>query len=1261
MEAQARVGLFDAARYLGIRGEWGYPASGEDTDGNGRPNYDCSGLISAALRLMGCKFNSGEFRLTCEVFLRRTSWFKPINDPLDLQRHDIVVFDTPGGESHSGVVEWFDPNTGNGWMWTARPTRFGGIGYCKFGPWSDVSYFREFNARRWVKCAEPIPDKAKAWRPPRHSDPLVLNLDGEGIRTLGLDAGIHFDFDGNGFKELTGWVAPGNGVLLLDRTGDCRLNGGSETLGDVGPGSNGMTAANGFSALCEYDANRDGKLNSGDPIWSQLRIWQCCGGGDGDLGDPDTSGKITTLDELGISAILLDSKSLNQTDGAGNTEILTSQFEWTDGGTGTISEFQFQSDPRDTLPTVLMDVPAEIEALPDLCGYGNVYDLHQAMVRDRSGELKDLVTQFISEISEVNRESILSQIIFKWAGVESVPSDARGPFMDGREVAALEKFYGDAPENPDAGLATLWKNTYREIFEIYYGNLMAQSHLKGLYDAINYSWDDQRGQFQIDTSGLVAALDQAIADDPESGKELLSEFARSRRGMGYFAENCFLSLREHYLKQDPSLAWSFDTGGLPVYDQLGQSPDGWYYPHMFGTCGSDAVQGSATEGDGYINGLTGDDVLYGTNRNEYFYQQDGDALIVAGGGSDAIWAGEGNDILDGGAGNDLLFGEAGNDTYIFRTGSDRDTIIDADPTPDNVDTIWLGGNLTPDDIALRRVGANLVLSIINSSDSITVRDHFKNDSTLNRIEQIQFMDGTLWDEAEIIARVYAPTEGDDTIYGGPDVDVLNGLGGNDTIFGREQGDTLDGGTGNDSLFGEAGNDTLRGGEGIDTLVGGPGDDLLEGGPGNDTLDGGTGNDTYRFGRGSGQDIVIDKDTTPGAIDTVLLEEGILPTDIRVERLGNDLKLTIIDTLDTLTVKDWLQGDTPGSGIEAVTFSDATTWDLDTLRNMALQGTPGDDTIVGWSTADTSQGYDGNDDLRGLGGDDTLEGGAGTDRIYGDAGNDTLRGGDGDDTLAGGVGDDVLEGGSGSDLLYGGADTGWIWASVNGADTYHFGRGSGQDTIIDHDRIATNLDTIRLADDLTVNDIALQRSGEDLVLSIKDTTDTITVKNWFWNDSNEYRVERIEFGDATIWDVDAIKGLMLLAPSADGVIEGFNTSDTIVGTDADDKLYGHGGDDTVNGLAGDDFLYGESGNDTLLGREGNDTLVGSVGDDFLDGGAGNDVLYGGRDSQWTAFTGTNGNDTPTKELPGGAVSYSLLDRELAGVVLPLGSCLNGTRL
>jgi len=129
----------------------------------------------------------------------------------------------------------------------------------------------------------------------------------------------------------------------------------------------------------------------------------------------------------------------------------------------------------------------------------------------------------------------------------------------------------------------------------------------------------------------------------------------------------YLSFRETFIQQNPDLGWVMDTGGLTVIDRPGQ---GVGFPrHINGTDNSEAIIGSLTLGDGYLNGQYGNDVIYGSDRNEHIFSMDGHSLIVAGGGNDEIRAGAGNDILDGGTGNDVLFGEAGNDTYLFNRGS----------------------------------------------------------------------------------------------------------------------------------------------------------------------------------------------------------------------------------------------------------------------------------------------------------------------------------------------------------------------------------------------------------------------------------------------------------------------------------------------------------------------------------------------------------------------------------------------------------------
>ncbi|MFC1835198.1 calcium-binding protein, partial [Thermodesulfobacteriota bacterium] len=799
----------------------------------------------------------------------------------------------------------------------------------------------------------------------------------------------------------------------------------------------------------------------------------------------------------------------------------------------------------------------------------------------------------------------------RWTGADSVAVDARGAFMDGRKVVALERFYADPPIKPGADLSVLWLNTYHELSEVYYSSLMSKIHLQDLFDSISFYHDETAEKTRADLTSLTTELTDRLEIDPAQGKIDLSEFARCLRGQTLLDSAEYLAFRETFIQLDPTLGWVFDTGGLPVYDQLGQGTREWS-PHIEGTNNADAVLGHVTEGDGTITSQHGDgDVIYGSSRDERLIQGTGDAVLLGEGGNDTILAGEGDDIIDGGAGNDMLYGQAGNDFYLVRIGSGHDTILDTNPDPDNIDTIWLGSNLTPEDISLERSLDNFILKIDDTSDSVTVINFFKNDSILNRIEQIQFMDGTVWTYLDMIRELFAPTDGDDIIYDMMDLNELSG------------------GDGNDQLLGLGGDDILNGDGGDDKPYGGAGDDTLDGGGGNDYLEGWTGNDTYRVNRGSGQDVIADGDASAGNIDTIEFGADILPSDIQVELAGSGVRLTITDSQDSVTIYRGISRYTSEYEVEEIRFTDGTVWDPDHIKDILVTGTEADDTIEGFARPDSMTGLGGNDTLSGFDGDDTIDGGSGDDSLWGQYGNDTLIGGAGDDKLVGSRGDDFLDGGAGTDHLYGGAELA-NWRSLddgNGNDKYGFGRDYGQDTITDRDRTEGNIDTIRLADDLTPDEVFVQRHDSDLVLCIAGTTDTLTVTNWFWNDSDEYKVERIEFGDGTVWNVETMREMVLQGTPGNDILQGYSGPDIIYGYDGNDWIFAFEGDDILDGGSGWDRLSAGKGNDILRGGDGDDELYGWEGDDVLDGGPGNDYLDGG-ESSWLYGLGgdANGNDT-----------------------------------
>lgn len=317
----------------------------------------------------------------------------------------------------------------------------------------------------------------------------------------------------------------------------------------------------------------------------------------------------------------------------------------------------------------------------------------------------------------------------------------------------------------------------------------------------------------------------------------------------------------------------------------------------------------------------------------------------------------------------------------------------------------------------------------------------------------------------------------------------------------------------------------------------------------------------------------------------------------------------------------------------------------------LLGTSGIDTLT-LNSKGIIFSFDGNDSLVGSTFDDVLQGGLGADNLYGNDGNDVLFGDDGNDTLDGGRGADTLIGGAGDDVLGGAAnsaDAGWYaqdmygtWSYrdpgagnvynggtgndvLNGtsrADLYLFNRGDGADTINEVEVIGQPTgqeDVLRFGAGITESDVNVIRNGNDLLLQLVDSSDQVTIKNWFLGgnmNSTSYQIERVEFADGTSWTADELTtmGLTQIGTEGNDVLTGLSSYANVLDGDAgDDVLTGGALDDVLLGGAGNDRLFGNDGNDRLNGGIGNDTLDGGRGADLLVGGAGDDVLGGAPNS------------------------------------------------
>nr|WP_310886896.1 calcium-binding protein [Pseudomonas cannabina] len=455
----------------------------------------------------------------------------------------------------------------------------------------------------------------------------------------------------------------------------------------------------------------------------------------------------------------------------------------------------------------------------------------------------------------------------------------------------------------------------------------------------------------------------------------------------------------------------------------------------------------------------------------------------------------------------------------------------------------------------------------------------------------------------------AGTASDDSIDAGAGDDTLNGGGGNDTLSGSKGADTLNG---------EAGDDLMLGGLGNDTLNGGLGNDILDGGAGNDRLDGGDGDDTYLFAKGAGQDtIYYAYENRVGKLDTVKLVD-LNAVDVSVRRDGNDLLIRVLGSTDSLRVVYHFQSDaTGGYQIDRIQFADGSFWDQAAIKNQVLQGSEVEETLSGTGGDDVIDAGAGDDIINGAAGNDTLAGNAGADSLNGNEGNDLLLGGAGNDSLIGGTGDDILDGGLGNDQLDGG----------EGNDTYLFGKGAGQDTIYyAYENREGKLDTIKLTD-LNASDVSVRRDGNDLIIRVLGSTDSLRVVYHFQGDAaGGYQIDRIQFADGSFWDQSQIKSQVMQGSDIDETLSGTSGNDLIDAGAGDDTVNGGSGNDTLSGGAGADTLNGDGGNDLLQGGAGNDTLYGGDGNDVLDGGAGNDQLNGGDGDDTYLFGKGAGQDS-----------------------------------
>ncbi len=1057
-------------------------------------------------------------------------------------------------------------------------------------------------------------DAARSWRPVRF-DPLVLDLDRDGIETVGTGAGVFFDHNGNGIKTGTGWINADDGLLARDQNGNDSIDDGRELFGDQTMLQNGATAATGFAAVGDLDTNSDGRIDGTDEAFSELKIWR-------DLNQDGISqaNELANLVDLDISSINLGSSTANWNTN-GNTISKTGTFTRTDGTTGIIADVSLAAKTYNREFTSTIDIPERLAALPDIKGTGNIRDLREAAAT--SLQLEDTLSRFSTANTRNEQMALLDQLLKDWADTSGLAGslEERASSQYRVEYTAFGNIqrYSHLTRTSEV-VSEGVTNSENPLIDKEYRNLILQWNERiHILEAFNGSYFFKLPDQSLETVGAVSGMQLDY-----SGYSSLSGRERSKPGLAISYSQPqldqleasyedlrntvyaslilqtrlkdYLNLIELDLGKD-TVSFDFSKLNQAFQDKLAADPlhgltdlieFNRYTGGMLGGTSWDGVvtmaeilrshpltpelmqlyqdldvSFNATPGE-----ITTDNIILGDSSPHTLLGYGGNDILLGGTGDEAIAGGIGNDTLSGGAGNDRLFGETGNDTYIFCRGYGNDQVQDFQGR----NSIVFSG-LKPTDITVMSSGTsggNLVFRINDSGETLTTvldwNDWYADEG--QGVGYFFFSDGTVWDKAEVMRQsLLKPTEGDDSIFDSHASNTILGLGGNDIIVGNGGNDILDGGTGDDTLFGSA---FSSGQSGFHEWIQA------------------NGNDTYIFGRGYGHDTIIDGDRTLNS-DRLKFKDDISPADIGVMRVGLDLVLTIEGTDDRITLQkyffedDYRVPENRPYEIEKIEFADGTIWTAATLRDFLLTGSDNPETIIGYR------------------GDDGITGNGGSDSIEGRGGNDIIFGGQGDDTIHAGAGRDIIDGGAGDDMLNGNAnlvDTSvyCLQDATADNDTYLFGHGDGHDIIRDYDWRSGNEDTIRFKDGIKNSDIRFEHINnrdEDLRIVLDDGADTITVKNWFGYHSNFYVIERLEFADGTALDPSYIEThLTKIGTTYSDTLEGSSSAESIMGYEGNDALYGEGGDDILDGGNGDDLLNGGPGNDTYLFNRGSgcDTVI-----------------------------------------------------------------------
>lgn len=266
-----------------------------------------------------------------------------------------------------------------------------------------------------------------------------------------------------------------------------------------------------------------------------------------------------------------------------------------------------------------------------------------------------------------------------------------------------------------------------------------------------------------------------------------------------------------------------------------------------------------------------------------------------------------------------ILGGGGGDTIVYEQGYGELTLDEVDTGTAPGNTLQLGGGIT---VSGTTVSANAQGDIVldfGNGDSITLTNALNSGSGKTYgVQSVQFVDGTVWHYADLLAALATPSVARTTLYGDTHANVLDGAG------------------------------------------------LAR------TLIGGGGGDTFIYNQGYGALTITEADASSSPDNSLHLGAGLSASSLAVSGNSNGDLILTFGAGDTITLsKGLVDGGATTYGIQHVVFANGTTLTYGDLLTLALTPTASHTVLYGDGHANTLDGLGIAKTLIGAGGGDTL--------------------------------------------------------------------------------------------------------------------------------------------------------------------------------------------------------------------------------------------------------------------------------------------------